>query len=354
MIMKLKYIFIILITTTFFGCASMPDTAIGYHLPKSKVKVVVNQTVSCINTSKPIVETSVKFFPIYYAGSDKLQKINLSELDTWYSTGNANITLSKDGRLLGFGADSTGAGSEIIDTLVSLVPAAGLESIEHRQPSPAIKTKIVAACNIVNMVAGKKDKKPLPLSVVLRSSINFTDKNTHSLEPFVIDGYPQSLYMNIKDALGIISYSSITSLRQSDIHLPLINSYKEGRSIMLVEPNIATIIIERRTLGSKKIQKFEAKINVPQWGKSYYVPIPKPPLFGKNLINLTLHESGKIKTLKYGSVSGIKDFGSSIKALNDAYITTDKKEAKKLKDEADVIAQQQRLVVCKATPKQCE
>lgn len=365
MLIKFKHLSLIIITIMFYGCASMPDTTIGYHIPKSKINVVVSQTVSCIKTSKPIVETNVKFTPVYYAGSGEFQIINLSELDTWYSTGNVEITLTSDGRLLSFGADSTGVGNEIVDTLVSLVtlstsitkskkPLSLEETKEKQKIRKIIKERIKTACEEVNKLAEKKDNKPLPLSIVLRSVINFSDNNTPIFKPFVIDSYPKSIYMDIKDALGALSYAPITSLKKEEIRLPLVNSYKKGRSIMLVEPNIATIKLNRTPLGSRQIQVFEAKVNVPQWGESYYVPIPKPPFFGNNLINLTLHESGKIKTLKFGVTNGAKNLGASFKALNNTLVTSDEKEAKKLKDEADVLAQQQRLIVCKVTPEQCK
>ena len=83
------------------GCASMPDAAVRYYLPKSSVDVTVRQTVRCINTSHPAVETTIEFDETYSANSNQARSINFSDLDTFYSTGSAEISLSKDGRIEG-------------------------------------------------------------------------------------------------------------------------------------------------------------------------------------------------------------------------------------------------------------
>jgi hypothetical protein len=105
---------------------------------------------------------------------------------------------------------------------------------------------------------------------------------------------------------------------------------------------------------SSEATGFKAYIPVPQWGTRYTVPVPKPPLFGSNEVNLTLNDSGKIKSLKYGSTNGAKDLGTAISTIANQIDETDSEKAAALKNEADIIAQQQRLIKCQTNPTECK
>lgn len=327
------------------GCASMPEATIKYYLPKIKADITVNQTVRCIDTSNPIVETSVDFKPVYSANFEKVKAINLSELDTFYTSGSAEITLSKDGIIESFNNISTGGVSDTVTTFVSIVGA--LVALE----STPIDRGVQAACKEINRVAGEKSGKPLPLSVVLKSNVTFLENQEIKTTPFRITQYPQSFYETIVPALGKLEYRIDTPEPNS---IPVETTYNGLRAITLVEPSMVPVKVIQTSFVSNESTEYSAIIPVPQWGAEYNIPIPKPPMFGTNTLNLSLHKSGKIKTIKYGATNGAKELGTAFNALYDEIVETDAEKAAALKAEADVIAQQQRLLNCKTNPEECK
>jgi hypothetical protein len=96
-------------------------------------------------------------------------------------------------------------------------------------------------------------------------------------------------------------------------------------------------------------------VYVPQHGTAYSLPIPEPALFGQQIFELAVEESGAISKVRYAKTGG---FGAALTGASDALgllkDETPTTEAGRLKAEADVIAQQQRLVACKLNPKECK
>lgn len=328
------------------GCASMPDAKVQYYLPKSSADITVNQTVSCIDTSNPVVETTVGFEEKYFANLNQTKSINFSDLDTFYSTGSAEISFSKDGRLESFNSTSTSAVSDIVTTTISFLDAFGV--LGNIQPADQVQS----ACEKINQVAGQNNGKQLPLSITLKSNIQFLEERKFKSSPFRITGYPQSFYDKIVPAVGTLSYVI-------DVSVPTpakpVNAPNKGdRAIILVEPLVIPVKVILTSSVNRESTEYYAKISVPQWGTEYSIPVPKPPIFGSNTLNLNLHPSGKIKTLKYGTTNGAKDLGTTINSISEVLAETDAEKAAALKAEADVLAQQQRLLKCKTIPEECK
>jgi len=324
----------------------MPDATVKYYLSKSDLNITVNQTVRCIDTSNPVVVTNVGFDAAYSADLNNRKEISFSELDTIYTSGSADITLSKDGRIEAFNSSSTGVVSDVIATVISM-----FGSLKTLDIDP-LANQVESACEIINNVAGQKDGKPLPLSIVLKSSVKFLEGNKVTGAPFKITGYPQSFYSAIAPAVGKLEYIIDTSEQEPEA--PVETTYKGKRKIALIEPALVPVKVTLKSYVSNESTEYSANIPVPQWGTEYNIPIPKPPMFGTNTLNLSLHETGKIKTLKYGTTNGSKDLGSAFNTLSDKLVETDLEKAASIKAEADVIAQQQRLIGCKTTPEECK
>lgn len=347
--MKKKCIQILLlasISSTIFGCAKMPDAIVNYYLPESKVVISANQTVSCIDESNPIVKTDVTFVPIYSANLNQQKTIDFSKLDTLYAGGEATLVLTDDGRLSSFNTTATGVGGEVIDTIISLIDILGVRE------EPA---KSEDACKIVNKLAGKTKDIQNPLSIVLTSMVTFSGDNTSpniNATPFKIKEYPESIYKEISPALGELSIEG----KLARTVTPTLSAKKvTGQAIALLEPAIVTLEVTQKGPVAANETKYTASVSVPQLGTDYMVPIPNPPLFGEMVLELSLSESGKINSLKYGSVSGAENAGTSLSALHDHFGSqTDEEKAKELKAQADIMAQQQRIVICKATPSLCK
>jgi hypothetical protein len=104
----------------------------------------------------------------------------------------------------------------------------------------------------------------------------------------------------------------------------------------------------------RETQIWAASIPAPTH-QPYSLPIPSPATFGKTAFGLALSDYGSITSVHYGSNTAAPDiadaFGSIATALKPR-TTADR--AKELQDQADLIAQQQRLVACQTTPAQCK
>lgn len=342
--MRIKNLMAVVFIATLSGCASMPSASVNYYLPKSSAVVTVIQTISCIDTSNPIVLTNVDIQTVYSANQEKTKPIKLSDLDTFYSNGNAEITLTEDGRLEAFNSNSTGVGSDVIAIFVSAI-----KTFEQK----AVPVNAAAACAEINRVAVKNEKTgmPLPLSITLKSNVRFNNDSKYETTPFRITQYPQSFYDSVVPALGSLVYEIEKYKTLPD---PVKATIKDGPKITLLSPAVVPIKVKLISSVSDETTEFSASVPVPQWGTEYDIPIPKPPMFGTNNLNLSLLASGKIKTLKYGATNGAKDLGSAFSTLSNKFAQTDSDKAAALKAEADVIAQQQRLIKCTATPTDCK
>jgi hypothetical protein len=84
------------------------------------------------------------------------------------------------------------------------------------------------------------------------------------------------------------------------------------------------------------------------------LPIPKAALFGKQTFSLSLSEAGTITAVDYGKqtgAAGALNAAGSIATAVDPETPTAK--AADLKAQADIIAQQQRLLRCQRAPASC-
>jgi hypothetical protein len=94
-------------------------------------------------------------------------------------------------------------------------------------------------------------------------------------------------------------------------------------------------------------------VAVGQRGTAYEIPIPKAAFFGKQAFAATFDEAGGMTMLQYGKEPGGGGALAVLQAGYDAVRQTDAEKVSHLKGEADVIAAQQRLVKCQASPETC-
>lgn len=100
---------------------------------------------------------------------------------------------------------------------------------------------------------------------------------------------------------------------------------------------------------------FEALLMIPERGQLYDIIVPAGQLFGTNEMELEIGPAGNVTKVKYGSTSGVSDgigsLNSLVEALDDSTSSTE--QAAELKGQADIIAQQQRLIRCQVDPSTC-
>jgi hypothetical protein len=119
---------------------------------------------------------------------------------------------------------------------------------------------------------------------------------------------------------------------------------------MLTLQRIANVQVDVLAKGSSI---FSTNIALPQ-STTYELAIPKAAVFGKQSFSLTLAESGAVTSVDYGKLSGASGaLNAATSAVGAAAPESTANKAAEVKSQADLIAQQQRLVRCQAQPDKC-
>lgn len=360
---------LVLLTTSLIliGCSSLPNVEIGYYLPKGAVTATITKTINCSDIERPFVKTDVVFTPTYFADLTQRRYLDYSLLDEFHSAGNIEMKFYGDGRLKAINSDFTGSGSDVLSTLQQIGDAQ-LMVCEDGGVSPS---DISDACKIINKVAGQKSKVQLPLTLILKAKFTEDDNGEFCTSAMPkLQGYPEEFYTSIAPAVGTWGYScsNITdpekpgqiigknSEDESKDKIAIREDFRvrlsiESTNYMVVKK---TVLVDEKKQTQKNVeqqtQKFVTYVNLPQLGNITYLPVPKPPLFGNNVMVLNLSESGKIESLKYGNSSGASSVNSTMGTL----IKTDAEKAAEISAQSDLIIQQQRLVQCQADPANCK
>ena len=132
---------------------------------------------------------------------------------------------------------------------------------------------------------------------------------------------------------------------------------KEGDILLsLREPGLAKVKVTaggNNTCTNNTI--WEEYLTVAQFGTPYDLPLPPAVIFGKRALGASFSESGALKTVQFTSETGA---GQALNVLSAAQTATAGKttaeKAAAIQAEADLIAQQQRLLQCLADPKNCK
>ena len=319
----------------FTGCASMPDVTISYYLPSAELAVTVTQTGACTEGNVPILTTDVTLTPSYRRGQRK--EFNFNTLGSGPTKADVTFEFYADGRLKSVNTLQTG---QVGDVFTSILELADIFPLVF-DPS-----KVTAACKELRQLVAKGKA----LTIVYRGTTDFTTKND------MVDIFLTQMTVpdeTLKDLLPVFgAVQAAYSVPDASVDSkPNVGSH-DGPKLELIEP-VAVAISVSVTRG-KKIAVFRGQAWVPQHGASYALPIQKSPWFGKNSFELQLSEAGRITKLKYGGASQASGiFG----ALSDTAAALEgeaaKEKADRLKAEADLIFQQQRLVQCQLNPKEC-
>ncbi|WP_158898741.1 hypothetical protein [Burkholderia sp. L27(2015)] len=93
---------------------------------------------------------------------------------------------------------------------------------------------------------------------------------------------------------------------------------------------------------------------LPERGEPNPIPVPIGKTFGKNSFSLSLGDDGSIQKISYTSASGMSDaLDAATQIASAAKKQTPEQKAADIQGQADLIYQQQRLLVCQANPATC-
>lgn len=337
-------IFVIAFSLINVGCAHLPDANVRYHLAESKVSFKVVRTIACDSNNNIYISHIVTPDVVHRADTrdSATVVIPLIKLKGQYSDTDMKFVFYDDGRLKEFNATSTGQGDAILKT-ISTLPGI-LRSI-HGEPRAFPKE-----CAAIKKYAGDD-----PLVLIYHSAVDIRESmfNQDQIIPAIDISKVILENLGIESGIGLVCAQVVGKITSE----PRTDYVKKTNDVLLElrEPGLARIKVKAG--GSNGCQKetiWDDTIIVAQFGTSYQLPIPKPTAFGKGTLGATFSESGSLTTVQFLGNTGAEQLLSGINSIGNA--TKGESIQEKLaatKAEADLIAQQQRLIRCLADPEKC-
>lgn len=321
------------------GCAHLPTATIGYYLPTSEVTFKVVRTVACDAGGNPIVATAVTPTARHFAntsGADALHQVELAKLKGQLSDSDVKFEFFEDGRLSGVNASATGQGEAILKTAITVastaIKAGGL----------GILTLTPNECQQIKDFGGGK-----PLTVTYTSKVGLADGATTDLQP---DADSEFYVSQLK---AVFLPLKATTVRHANPGKPFAFT-KDPNDVVITGRQPGTVHVKVEVASAAKAL-WEGDITVAAVGTNYELPIPRPGAFGKKQIVVAFSESGAVRSIHYVANTGAGQALNVVSAGLTAFQgNTATQKAAEVKAEADLIAQQQRLVACQADPTSCK
>ena len=132
-----------------------------------------------------------------------------------------------------------------------------------------------------------------------------------------------------------------------------------GPSLAVQQPgwvdfDVKVVLPEKVSGNRTGAVEFSGRATIAQFGVPYQLPVPRPAAFGKQTFGAAFLESGALSSVQYSSAAGATQaLGALNTLLTAAQGSTTAQAAAEVKAQADLIVQQQRLVLCQADPENC-
>jgi hypothetical protein len=319
------------------GCATLPQVTLQYHPATWSSSAAITQTVGC-NADKTwlFAQHTPSLTTTYSSDLGVTKSISLKDLRGPFADADFKIGYTEDGRIKSVNVESTGQGEAIVKSAISLASALGAFAVALDVP-----TQTIAACNVIEKFG---DKKTLTLSykaTVVR----------HKLATSIaLDPAPESegLYNLMRSDLPKLEVrvGGSTPINSGPVYP---DSNPDRSNVVTIEVQKMGLVTMEFLAQGKPIGTSRVVVPLEEYSK---VPIPKAPVFGKQTFVLGLYDSGAVSNLGYAQTTGIAAVLNAAGAL--AAQDTSSAKAADLKAQADVIAQQQRLVLCTTKPAECK
>ncbi|HEX3097500.1 MAG TPA: hypothetical protein VHQ02_07260 [Usitatibacter sp.] len=318
------------------GCAQLPDATIHYYLARTTVGFKAVRTVACTAEGKLVSATTVTPTVVHAADRSETLALPLAQLKSRFVDGDLKVDLYDDGRLKGVNATATGEAEPILKAAMAIaetVAAVPLDVARDRN----------AACDV-------KAPNRKPRTLTYEGEIDVSASGPQPLQP---DPDAKELLDTVG---GVCAYvEKITEPPTAFEYAPA-----PGDAVIRVRPpGVARVVVRAGNLRSfcnADPPVWKGDIAAAQLGRGheYALPVPKPPLFGKQVFAATFQESGALSSVQYSSTAGtgstLDTLGAGISGITGAAAA----RATQLKAESDLIEQQERLVRCRADPSTCK
>lgn len=322
------------------GCAHTPDVTVNYHPAQTKVSVRVLRTIACDAADNPIIANAITPTAVHFADQSVQHQLALAALKGPFSDSDIKVELTEDGRLKTINATSTGQGETILKSFITLASTVVAKTAKTAG-SPE-------ACKNVKDFGGSK-----PLTLIYETEVMLAGGNLGKAQVIPPDATSAGYDAVLKGVLGDVC---VTGKKLDAPKAPAANGAVD--KVILVaarQPGTLALSVTTGVGGCIANPIWAGQVPVAQFGTAYALPIPAPAAFGKQVFAASFSDSGALSSLQYAAVAGegqaANTFGSLVTALRGD--TTAQKLAE-VKAEADLIAQQQRLVLCLADRTACK
>jgi hypothetical protein len=324
------------------GCGHLPNATVTYYLAQSEVSFKVLRTAACDAGGHLYIANAVTPSVRHSANLNDLVPLELATLRGRLSDTDVKFDFYDDGRLKGFNGSSTGQGEAILKTLVSIAAAAfGAEAAAVKQ--------YPEACKAIKTVGGDK---PVTLTYELTASLGHTQEQR--FKPDALTAALLHAHAALQTAVGDVCATMV-----GEEAAPARAAYAKGGEEPVLRWREPAPVRFKVTVGDEKGCQlrpiWDDTLPIAQLGEEYFLPIPPPLAFGKRALTATFAESGALTSVQFVSATGA---GQALNVLSSAQDATKGQTlAEKVAEvtaQADLIAQQQRLVRCVAEPAKCE
>ena len=317
------------------GCASMPDATVGYYLARTEVSVKVTRTIACDSADKLFVQNSIVPTTTHSADTSKVHTLPLKPMRSTFTDSDFTFEFYGDGRIKGVNSVSEGKGEDILKAAINVAATAAAMGLAPRT------ARIGSDCDYIR--ANSDDKT---LTLVYSAKLDLEDRASQAIPP---DAQSDPHVARFAKTLGPLC-AVVGAARTPRV--PLQKGDEAGAVLLEArEPALVPLEVKGDLACARSLGVSE--VLVAQKGVDYQMPIPKAALFGKKNFVAKFDESGALNWVQYASSPGA---GQALNVLN-AGLTAVKDstgaKAAELNAEAELIAAQQRLVRCRATPKDC-
>jgi hypothetical protein len=366
------------------GCTVAPDVDMTYVMPKARTLVTVTQTIGCSSGNYILSVANATITTSYVPDYDGPRgTINFNAPDSWLVDTDTGVTLTDDGRLSSINAAYTGEAAAVVKSLVALAGTfVGAAAKAVARPVPAANQSFCS--QLANFVAAKPAPggggTPPPPTVTLTYTNQYDFQQTGD-QVNVTDQFGKSYTLQAGTAVLDLpadanSSPIVTSLAQAlttgSLAFTVIAS-TGGQVPSQPAPVKALDASDKNVVKVPKLGLVNFVLNGPVGDLSTAVnstvsqaviptrdlvsiPIGKSEPFGKITTTLTVAGSGLVNKLEYNKGSGAADLvtaATQIATQAKPQSQTAAQKAAEIQGQADQIYQQQRLIICQATPTQC-
>ena len=326
------------------GCGNIPNATVSYYLAESSVSIKVIRSVMCDKGKHPVVATTVTPTVVHRADPESAKVFDIGAFRGSWSDADVKVELFEDGRLKSLNASTTGQGEAILKAVSTLLVQATKVTPKKRPDSFPEECAFLETQN-----PGK------PITIVYEGPLDPMSGDT----PQYIGPETASSFYHRKVATAIGSICAVASKTQK-LNPPAAAASGVYEHVLHArQPGWVSVdvwaVFANGTCTPTNPALWSGRISIAQAGTRYTIPVPRPAVFGKQTMGVVFAESGALSSLQYTSTAGAAQaLGGLNPLLSAAQGDTTAQKALQVKAEADLIAAQQRLVLCQADPDKCK